>query len=372
MIYPNWHLRSPVAWNYVPWFAFAAIFAVLWQNRQLLGRGPLCALSFFVAMLLPVLGFVKMSYMWHSLVADHFEYLAVIGVIALETGTAATWAGRKPSLRPALAGIAVVVVAVFAALTWRHEASFNNEEVLWRDTLAANPGAWAGHDRLGALLLAKGLDSEALLHFSLAVQDEPTQAMARANLGYALSRVGRQNEAIEQYKVGLSLEDTPLLHTVLALAYANTNRYEESIGECRAALKLDPDSAQAYCALGYVLQKKGDLDAAIRNMRRALELQPDLQEGRIVLARIFMDQKRNDEALAQLREVVRNQPKAGWAHFMIGSILLQKGNAVEAIAHLRRAVEINPADGEAAKLLDQALGEGPKGSGPQPPDGAQK
>jgi tetratricopeptide (TPR) repeat protein len=372
MIYPNWHLRSPVAWNYVPWAAFAAIFAALWQNRRILGRGPLCALSYFVAMLLPVLGFVKMSYMWHSLVADHFEYLAVIGIIALETGAVAGWAVRRPKLRPALAGTVAVVVAAFAALSWRHEASFNNEEVLWRDTLAANPGAWAGHDRLGALLLAKGREAEALLNFSLAVRDEPTQAMARANLGYALSRVGRQNEAIEQYKIGLRLEDTPLLHTVLALAYANTDRYDESIEQCREALKLDPGSAQAYCALGYVLQKKGDVDGAIRNMDHALALQPDLQEGRIVLARIYMDRKRNDEALVQLREVVRNQPKAEWAHVMIGSLLLQKGDGEEAVRHLRRALELDPGDGEAAKLLDQALGKAGTAVATQPSTGDRK
>lgn len=363
MIYPQWHLRSPVPWNYAPWLGFAAIFAICWRNRAILGRGPICALAYFVAMLLPVLGFFKMSYMWHSLVADHFEYLAIIGVIALETGTLANWSVRKPSARPALAGLAVLVVLAFAAMSWRHEETFTDEEVLWRDTLAANPNAWAAHDRLGALLLAKGRDAEGLLHFGLAVQVEPTQAMARANYGYALSRLGRQNEAIEQYKIGLRLEDTPLLHTVLALAYANTDRYDEAIGECREALKLDPIDPQAYCALGYAYQKKGDMNSAVRNLNRALELQPDLQEGRILLGRIYMDLKRNDEALVQLTEVVRNQPKAAWAHTMIGSLLLDKGRTGEAATHLRRALELNPADGEAAALLAMATSRSGKAGG---------
>ncbi len=365
MIYPQWHLRSPVPWNYVPWLGFAAIFAICWRNRAILGRGPICALAYFVAMLLPVLGFFKMSYMWHSLVADHFEYLAIIGVIALETGTLARWAGRRPSFRPAMAGLAALVVLAFAAMSWTHERTFGDEEVLWRDTLAANPNAWAAHDRLGALLLAKGRDAEGLLHFGLAVQVEPTQAMARANYGYALSRIGRQNEAIEEYKIGLGLEDTPLLHTVLALAYANTDRYDESIGECRRALQIDPSDPQAYCALGYAYQRKGDLNAAIGNLNRALELQPDLQEGRILLARIFMDLKRNDEALAELREVTRNQPKAAWAHTLMGTLLLQKGRTDEAILHIRRALELNPGDGEAAALLARAATGAGKAGGPK-------
>jgi len=364
MIYPQWHLRSPVPWNYVPWLGFAAIFAICWQNRRILGRGPICALAYFVAMLLPVLGFFKMSYMWHSLVADHFEYLAIIGIIALESGVVATWAGFKPSLRPVLAGLAALVVLLFAAMSWRHEETFSDEEVLWNDTLAANPNAWAAHDRLGALLLSKGRDAEALLHFGLAVQDEPTQAMARANYGYALNRLGRQNEAIEQYQIGLRLENTPLLHTVLALAYANTDRYDESIGECRKALQIDPSDPQAYCALGYAFQRKGDLNAAKENLNRALALQPDLQEGRILLARIDMDLKRNDEALAQLREVTRNQPKAAWAHAMMGSLLLDKGRPDEAILHLRRALEINPGDGEASGLLNKAIEARRKAGGP--------
>jgi tetratricopeptide (TPR) repeat protein len=355
MIYPQWQLRSPAPWNYLPWLGFAAIFAVCWQNRAILGRGPICALSYFVAMLLPVLGFVKMSFMWHSLVADHFEYLAVIGIIALEAGAGATLAARRPSLRPALLGVAAIVVAGFAAMCWRHEGSFSDEEVLWRDTLAANPGAWAAHDRLAAMLLTQGREADALEHFRLAVQSEPLQPMARANYGYALSRVGRQDEAIEQYRIGLRLENAPLLHTVLALTYANTDRYDESIEQCREALALDPASPQAYCALGYVLQKKGDLKGAVENLTRALQIDPDLHEGRIVLARTYMLLKRDDDALAQLREVIRAQPKTAWAHAMIGSLLLDEKNPGEAIPHLRRALELNPADGEAAGLLRDAL-----------------
>jgi tetratricopeptide (TPR) repeat protein len=293
--------------------------------------------------------------MWHSLVADHFEYLALIGIVALEAGAGAELARRRPGLRPALAGLAVFVIAAFGALSWAHEAIFSNEEALWRDTLRMNPDTWAGHERLGGILASRGLEAEGLEHFNEAVGDSTSQTLARANLGNALSRAGREREAIEQYKIGLTLEDTPLMRTMLGLVYASSGRYDEAIRQCNLALKMDPDSPQTYCALGYVHMKRKEYGPAIDDLRRSIALEPDILESHIILAQAFVDLKRDDDALPELLAVVRIEPRTPWAEALIGSIYLKKGNYPEAVSHLRNAEALNSDDASVPGLLDQAL-----------------
>ena len=82
-IYPLWDIDigNPLAWAYV--VACIAVVALLWFGRERLGRGPLVGVVFFAVTLSPVLGFVDYGYMQFSLVADRFQYLAGIGVMAV-------------------------------------------------------------------------------------------------------------------------------------------------------------------------------------------------------------------------------------------------------------------------------------------------
>ena len=56
---------------------------MLYRWRDRLGRGPAAALLWFAISLAPVLGFLNVYPMLFSWVADHFQYLASIGPIAL-------------------------------------------------------------------------------------------------------------------------------------------------------------------------------------------------------------------------------------------------------------------------------------------------
>ena len=111
VIYPLWDIRAadPLAWGYL--IAAVALAVALWHFRRQLGRGPLAGALFFAVTLSPVLGFVDYGYMKYSFVADRFQYLAGIGIIAVVVASAAYGVRR-------LSGIGRMEHWAFLRLCW--------------------------------------------------------------------------------------------------------------------------------------------------------------------------------------------------------------------------------------------------------------
>ncbi|HUB67178.1 MAG TPA: hypothetical protein VL981_06810, partial [Candidatus Methylacidiphilales bacterium] len=81
--YPPWNIDAMQWTAYLPLFAAVIILFIFWYHRQRWGRPWFFVFACFVAALFPVLGLVTMSSSAHSLVADHLQYLAGMGPLAL-------------------------------------------------------------------------------------------------------------------------------------------------------------------------------------------------------------------------------------------------------------------------------------------------
>jgi hypothetical protein len=80
--YRKWEI-DPANWS--DWLYLTGVVAValvLWKARHR-SRAPLAGFLFFVGTLFPVLGFLNVYPFVYSYVADHFQYLASLGVITL-------------------------------------------------------------------------------------------------------------------------------------------------------------------------------------------------------------------------------------------------------------------------------------------------
>jgi len=118
----------------------------------------------FAGSLFPVLGFVNVYPFVFSFVADHFQYLACIGLIALVTGGVTTLAVRMRwrGMQPAVLGALILVP--LASLTWFESHFYASAEALWRHTLSLNPDSRLAHNNLGIVLVDRPADvNEAVL-----------------------------------------------------------------------------------------------------------------------------------------------------------------------------------------------------------------
>ena len=184
-----------------------------------LGQSLAClAPGYYVVMLLPVLGFVNIGFMGYSLVADHWQYFAILAPIALASALfSSTFRARSPrfdgsasgfsdALSPAGLLLAFALLLALGGLTWRQSALYANAETLWQGTLAADPGCWAAHNNFGSSLLEKGAVEEAIAHFQAALRMRPDYAEAHYNLGLAVFQKGRADEAIAHFQAALQIK----------------------------------------------------------------------------------------------------------------------------------------------------------------------
>ncbi len=207
VIYPRWdiHVAEPLAWGYL--VGAVALAAALWCFRSQLGRGPLAGALFFVITLSPTLGFVDYSYMEYAFVADRYQYLAGIGVMAAVIGAAAYGIRHLSDLwqKGALGGAAVVLI-LLGLLTWRQASIYRDNETFNRHIIALNPQARGAHLNLGHVLHKQGRYEEALEATRVEVEQRPNYFKAHANLGLVLGKLGRFEEAETHLRRAISLD----------------------------------------------------------------------------------------------------------------------------------------------------------------------
>jgi len=358
-IYPRWDVSQQVWWQYLYPLGALVLTAALWRLRTW-SRAPLAAFLFFVGTLFPALGFLNVYPFRFSFVADHFQYLAGIGIIALGASGLALLADRWQTDKRAAVGGAVVVAALLSVLTWNQSHLYADAETLYRETIARNPSCWMAHNNLGELKLQSTPDNlaEAMTHFADALRLYPTYPEAHNNMGIGLLRTGRIDEAIAQFAAAVRDKPTYLgAHANLALALAQGGRLPEAAAEYVTTLRLRPDSATAHTNLGVVLAQMGRLQDSLPHLREAVRLQPNDASGYYALGSVLQGLDQTDAAIAQYREALAHGPGAEAAniHNDLGLALGKLGRMDDAAAEFREALRLKPDFGDARGNLAKAI-----------------
>ena len=91
-------------------------------------------------------------------------------------------------------------------------------------------------------------------------------------LGLPCTDKGKVDEAIAEYRGDAAQARLRRAHYNLGIALTNQGKLDEAIAEFRAAIRLNPDYAEANCNLGGALQKQGDYAGALEMYRKGHEL----------------------------------------------------------------------------------------------------
>ena len=349
MIYPLWEVDAGdlSGWAYV--VAAAGLAAALWLARRRIGRGPLAGMLYFAVTLGPVLGFVDYGYMQFSFVADRFQYLAGIGVLAVVIGGATHGVGRLPEVyRRGALGLAAAVLVLLGALTWRQAGVYRDEVTLFSHVVAHNPQARDAHLNLGNALIESGRNQEGLAASLIAAEQRPDSADAYSNLGLAQMNLERFEASGESLRRALELNPrhkNALQNT--AELHRKQGRHEEAVDAYRAVLARDRGYALAYAGLGDALFHLQRYREAVESLQQAVTLQPNLPMAaslQLLMGRASRELRRFDAAERHFRLARALMPHDAAPLLDLAAVHAAQQRHREADELLRRARELQPND----------------------------
>jgi tetratricopeptide (TPR) repeat protein len=293
------------------WIGLGAVVAIAWRVRV----APLTfALLAFAVALLPVLHLVPLL----SSYADRFALLPSVGLLLVIAIAAARLSGRA---RMAILATLVVFAAGDALYGARQARVWQNDLVLWRASVAAQPECALAHSNYALALLHEGRAAEALDHFA-------TAAAIGGNSGAILA-----GTAAAQQRLG---------HAAAAEAAA------------RAGVALDDGDARAHAILGSVLAARGDLDGAARQAERARTLNPDLASAWTLAAHLGEQRGRLGDALTAWRHAAKLVPGNADYQTEVARLSLVTGDRAAALAAAAVCLRLRPGSPACSQIQARA------------------
>lgn len=235
----------------------------------------------------------------------------------------------SPTLRFALADV----------LTERGELAAAERE--FREGLLAAPDNLSACYQLGWVCHQQGKLKEARDCYEQVLARDPRHAQALNNLGVLLLDAPALSQGAEE-----------VAHGVIGLAHTTQDQTAETA--FRAALRYNPDFAEAHVNLGTALRAQGRLAEAEACYRQALSLSPDYADALANLGAVLHLQNRPNEAIETLNEALRLNPDSAEAHNNLGNIYVLTGRLTEAVTSYREALRLNPNSAETNNNLFNA------------------
>ena len=235
---------------------------------------------------------------------------------------------------------------------------------------------------LARSLVLQARYEEGLALYREILVDDPGNDSAHLYKGLAFLQSGRYEAAVESFRRALAvvrdLDNEPFLHTFLAEALRKLKRFDAAAAHLDRALALDPGAVPVLLArvdLEIERQRRAGLpaaqgsagqgDAGAAGVRTwlaqarelcdaAIEHEPDHAAARVALGAVLLRMEEHDAAVAALGEALALAPGrrvAREAHRVLGEVLQKQGRAEAAARHYRSALDIYPLDAKALERL---------------------
>lgn len=213
------------------------------------------------------------------------------------------------------------------------------------DKLAKLTPEPAGVERLrGIIFYEREQFAEAIEAFEKAEAQDPRDKESIEMRGVSLFRLGRIGEAIPL----LEKARTPVGSTnvdpnyVLALCYADVQRYDDSRRAFAAQFGFEPDSAQAHLLAGRMFLRRELKEQAGVEAAKALTLDPHLPLAHELLGEVALAQGDTTTAIKELELERTLDPMNPELYDRLGDAYVRAGEYEKAQVALNRAVLLEP------------------------------
>jgi len=217
--------------------------------------------------------------------------------------------------------------------------------------------------KLGQIMLQQGMFDPAVTQFQDLLNRDPNSAAAHQGIGQAYLQQGKLREAETAVSKAIALDPSSWLsQNLLGLVYDQEQRHSEAIAAYNAALALRPREPNVLNNLGLAYALSGDHETAIQFFEQAVTAGSTSAKLHNNLGLSYARRQRYVDALESFKRVM-DEPRA---YNNLGVALLGMGNAKVAAVCFEKAIELNPQYYEKAaenlRQARQALGHSPAGN----------
>ena len=242
-----------------------------------------------------------------------------------------------------------------------------NSQVIFMILLAVFCGfgeAWAAGEDCGkaSALVREAVEAtrdnkKEIELYQQAIAACPEMAEAHHNLGLALLKSGKPDEAIKSLEQALKVREQPAFRVSLAAAYLQTGKLDLALEHYQKALSADPGNLTALQGLAIAQQRSGDVSAAKETLEKALAIKKSDPNTSYNLGAIYFSEHQYQKAIDQFAVAAEFDSENANALFLLGLSQLRLKNYSDARESLNRGLGKFPRDVRFSQALGQLYSE---------------
>ncbi len=218
--------------------------------------------------------------------------------------------------------------------------------------VAADPKDFSLHFNLALAYSLMGKNAEAIPEYKKTLELKPGLFEAELNVGISLLREKQAAEAVP-YLTDAAAQKAQQYRPNYYLGEALLGAGEPAKAEqaFTAALAIDPKAAAAELGLAHALVKQEKLDAAAAHYKQAAELNPSYRDDLLELGSLYETAKQPELAMA----IYQQFPDNPGAQERLGELLLKADRPADAIPCFQAAIAKSPTQANRAALAEAYL-----------------
>ncbi len=270
--YPYPFVGSELPWHFwiYPLVTVAiialAVISLIKTRKLFFGLGFFCVSIVLVLQIAPVN---------ESIAADHYSYLAYIGLFYL-AAVFLKWCKDNigsSNLKWLLYTGILTVIIVLSILTYHRIAVWQDSISLWNDVISKHPKVALAYHNRGNLYRGMGKYVQAIRDYDRVLELDPYSAKAYNNRGNVKLDMKLYQAAIFDYNNAIQIIDNySKAFSNRGIAWYNLNEFENAFVDFNMAIELNPDNAQGYYNRGNAHYKSGKFAEALMDFDKAIEI----------------------------------------------------------------------------------------------------
>ena len=338
VFYPHPFGTLSLLYVFLAAFAIAGIsfFSIRWFKKY-----PYVAVGWFwyLGTLIPVIGLIQVGAQG---MADRYTYIPLIGLFIIAAWGMPDLLKKWHYNRIILVIFSIIIIFAFSTRSYFQIRHWENSTTVFKNAVKVTDNNWLAYNNLGLALMRKGKSNDAVLNYKKALQIKPNYLIALDNIGLALYRLEKFEEALFYYSKALTIDPKNAgIHNNTANVLTALGKLEKAVQHYKKAILIDPEFAEAHYNLANVLVTQEKLDKAILYYESAIKKDSEYSDAHYNLGCILLKQKKYKEALAHFAQVIKINPDCKQAYNQIGIILLQSGKIKTAEKFFSKAVQID-------------------------------